>query len=328
MGRPRKRRREDVPPEEAPDVQPEPSPPIDSFTIPTFGDGGLLPNTDLASDLSGFPDVAMNNTFSHSIIPPSYIESFGPLPAYEASHGMDPIDPLLWDPPLNDSDLTPQASSTPDQQSTGPCSCLSLNYLALSDLQALKNFAFPAVIPRIRPALQTASTMINCTKCPMEPFSAIQNMQSLTALLTAIAERFHKILAGIDAEAIRLEERQEKKTFRVGDNSPENMHLHTGTLDCPMGYDINLDPQDWKKLAKQMLRTEVIGGGHNPMPLLGLVEELEKRQHRWHHDVSMHTEERRKLFGAENLCRNKGDEAMCLRMIGHIRIMVEQMKWE
>jgi hypothetical protein len=241
---------------------------------------------------------------------------------------MDPIDPLLWDPTPNDSGFKSQASSTPGQPDTGPCSCLSLNYLALSDLQSLNNFDFPAVIPRIRPSLTTASTMIHCTKCPTEAFAAIQNMQSLNALLSAIAERFHKVLAGIDAEAVRLEQTQGKKAFRVGDNSPENRHLHTGTLDCPMGYDLNLDPQNWKQLAKQMLKTEVIGGGHNQTPLLGLVEELEKRQHRWHHDTSMHTEERTRLFGAENMCRNKGEQAMCLRMIGHIRIMVEQMNWD
>ncbi|KAJ4296573.1 hypothetical protein N0V90_006619 [Kalmusia sp. IMI 367209] len=170
--------------------------------------------------------------------------------------------------------------------------------------------------------------MIHCTKCPTETFSAIQNMQSLNALLSAITERFHKVLAGINAEAIRLEQTGEKKPFRVGDNSPENAHLHTGTLDCPMGYDLKLDPHDWKKLAKQMLRTEVDGGGHNPTPLVGLIEELEKRQNKWHNDAHMHTEERTRLFGAENMCRSKGEGAMCLRMVAHIRIMIEQLDWD
>lgn len=241
---------------------------------------------------------------------------------------MDPIDPLLWDPPPNDSGFNSQANSTPGLPDDGPCSCLSLNYLALSDLQSINNFAFPAVIPRIRPALTTASTIMNCTKCPTETFGAIQNMQALNALLSATAERFHKVLSGIDAEAVRLEQAQEKKSFRIGDNSAENRHLHTGTLDCPMGYDLNLDPQDWKRLAKQMLKTEVMGGGHNLTPLLGLVEKLEERQRRWHHDTSMYTEDRIRLFGAEDMCRNQGDQALCLRMMRHIRIMVEQMNWD
>lgn len=83
MGRPRKRRREDVQPEEAPEGQPEPNSIIDAFIMPTFGDSGLIPNTDLTADLSGFQDVPVNNTFSNSIMPPTYVESFGPVPTYE-----------------------------------------------------------------------------------------------------------------------------------------------------------------------------------------------------------------------------------------------------
>ncbi|KAL5394816.1 hypothetical protein PMIN04_000383 [Paraphaeosphaeria minitans] len=326
MGRPRKRRREDIPPEGAQEGQPEPSPTLDGFTMPIFRDSGLNSHTDLTADFPGYQSILMNGVFSGSLIPPSYIESFGPVPTYES--GMDPIDPLLWDLPPNDSGFNSQASSTPGQPESGLCSCLSLNYLALSDLQSITNFAFPAVMSRIRPALITASTMINCTKCPTENFSAIQNMQALNTLLSAIAERFHKVLSGIDAEAVRLEQTQEKKSFRVGDNSTENRHLHTGTLDCPMGYDLSLDAQDWKRLAKQMLKTEVMGGGHNLTSLLGVVEELEKRQRRWHQDTSMYTEERIKMFGAENMCRNEGDQAMCLRMMSHIRTMVERMDWD
>lgn len=161
----------------------------------------------------------------------------------------------------------------------------------------------------------------------MEVFSAIQNMQSLNGLLAAIAERFHKVLAGIDAEAIRLEQAGEKKPFRVGDNSPENMHLHTGRLDCPMGYDLKLDPHDWRKLAKQMLRTEVLGGGHNPIPLIKIVEDLESRQERWHADRSVHIEERTRLFGAENMCSSTSENALCLRMAGQIRVMIDKMDW-
>lgn len=175
--------------------------------------------------------------------------------------------------------------------------------------------------------MTTASAMIHCTKCPTETFSAIQNTQALNSLLSAIAERFHKVLAGIDAEAVRLEQAQEKKKFRVGDNSNENRHLHTGTLDCPMGYDLNLDAQDWKRLAKQMLKTEVVGGGHNRTPLLGVVEQMESRQHRWHRTANMHHDETTKMFGAENMCKNNGEQALCLQMMRHVRNMVERMDW-
>lgn len=136
------------------------------------------------------------------------------------------------------------------------------------------------------------------------------------------------MLAGIDAEAIRLEQNQERKPLRVGDNSPENMHLHTGSPHCPMSYELRLEAQDWKRLAKQMLKTEVLGEGRNPSSLLGSLDELEKRQHRWHQDKAMQTEERAQLFGAGSMCRDKGEDALCLKMIGHVRIMVEQMNWD
>lgn len=232
---------------------------------------------------------------------------------------------MLWDSTAEDSGPD---KTTPDQADTGFCTCLSVMYLALTDLQSITSFAFPAVVPRIRPALATASAMIHCPKCPRAAFNAIQNVQSVSALLTAIAERFHKVLAAIDTEADRLESIGEKKDFRMGDNDPQNAHLHTNSMDCPMGFDIKLEAKDWRKLAKQMLKTEVLGGGRNPNSLWALLEQLEARQRRWHTDVSMHTEERTKLFGAHNMCRSKGDDAVCLRMVNQTRLMINQMNWE
>ncbi|KAF1975059.1 hypothetical protein BU23DRAFT_87051 [Bimuria novae-zelandiae CBS 107.79] len=331
MGRPRKRRREETPMEDTQEGAVDPSPTVNGFSMHNFGDEGLRPQTDLTPtvDFPGFGGVSLDDAFAEAMIPPSYAEAFGQVPAYDPSHShsVHPIDPLLWEQQPSDSDFQSQANSTPGQPDTGPCTCLSLMYLALSDLQSINNFSFPAVVPRIRATLNTASVMVHCIKCPTEMFSAIQNMQSLNSLLGAIAERFHKVLAEIDAEADRLEQSGMKKPFRVGDNSPENMHLHTGSTDCPMGYDIDLDPRDWRKLAKQMLKTEVMGGGHNPTSLVRLLEEVEERQHKWHFDKSMHAEERTRLFGAENMCK-EGEGAICLRMVGQLRNMVNQMKWD
>ncbi|KAK3204039.1 hypothetical protein GRF29_106g1427830 [Pseudopithomyces chartarum] len=236
--------------------------------MPILGDDSSMPQTNLTVDFPGFEGIPLNNVFPNAMGPPTYADGFGGIPTYDTSHGMDPIDPLLWGHHPDDSGFNSQANSTPGPQDNTACSCLSLMYLSLTDLQSLNDFSFPAVITRIRPALATASTIVHCPKCPMDVFSAMQNIQSLNSLLGAIAQRFHKVLTAIDEEAARLEQAGEKKPFRVGDNSPQNAHLHTGTTDCPMGYDLNLDPQDWKKLAKLALKTEVLGGGHNPMPFM------------------------------------------------------------
>lgn len=198
-------------------------------------------------------------------------------------------------------------------------------YLTITDLNSITNFSFPAVIPHLRQAMNTASAMIHCPKCPRENHGALQNMQSLALLLSSLAERFHKVLAEIDAEADRLQQSGSKKPFRIGDNSRENRHLHTGTLDCPMGFDIELEPKDWRKLAKQALKTEVLGGGCNMAPLSALLDELEKRQLTWHADETMQTPERTRMFGGhEGPCR----DAVCLKMVEQVRRMVVNMRWE
>ena len=175
--------------------------------------------------------------------------------------------------------------------------------------------------------MNTASTMLRCEKCPREAFSTIQNVQSLSALLSAIAERFHKVLAEIDAEASRLELTGEKKPFRIGDFNPSTMHLHTATPDCPMGFNIELEAKDWRLLAKKALKTEVLGGGAQT-PFVTLLDEMEQRQHRWHTDINLHLEEREKLFGPQNCGANAGKDAQCVKMVGSIRQMVNRLAWD
>ena len=238
---------------------------------------------------------------------------------------MDPaIDPSLWNDQPDMSKIDPSIT-LPNQPDEAPCTCLSIMYLTLTELQTLSSFSFPAVVPPLRQAMSTASSIIHCDKCPKGTFSAIQNVQSLSALLAAIGERFHRVLFDIESEADRLERTGEKKPFRVGDNNPALQHLHTGTLDCPMGFNIQLEPKDWKALAKKALQTEVLGGGSNSTPFTTLLDQFEERQHRWHmnHD---NLEERIRIFGEHNMCR-PGD-AQCVRTINQVRNMIAQMKWE
>ena len=85
MGRPRKRRREDLPPEEAQEGQLETIPTINGFTMPTFGDSDLVSHTELTASLPGFEGVPMDNAFSSSMIPPPYVEAFGEGPTCDST---------------------------------------------------------------------------------------------------------------------------------------------------------------------------------------------------------------------------------------------------
>lgn len=148
----------------------------------------------------------------------------------------------------------------------------------------------------------TVSDIINCPYCPKDGYTAQQNVSSLSALFKAILERFNKAINWIDAEAKRLEETGEKKPYRIGDNNPSLHHLHTGTLDCPMGFNIELEAQDWKRLVKNALKTEIYGGGSNPLPLMDLIQEAESRQQRWHDAISLMTpEQRQQIFAPTHM---------------------------
>jgi hypothetical protein len=73
-----------VPSEDAEEGQLEPSPTIDGFSMPTFVDSGLTSHANLTADFPEFQGVPVSSAFSSDLIPPSYIESFGPVPAYES----------------------------------------------------------------------------------------------------------------------------------------------------------------------------------------------------------------------------------------------------
>lgn len=133
------------------------------------------------------------------------------------------------------------------------------------------------------------------------------------------------MLYEVDLEAARLVERGVKKSYRIGDNSAALAHMHTGTPDCPMGIDIDLEPADWQRLAKTAIRMEVHGGGGRAVWLLGLLDEVEKRQQRWHHHVEFQSEERMRLFGnmkpsADGTCHALGAD--------YLRKMIEGLGFE
>jgi hypothetical protein len=244
---------------------------------------------------------------------------------------MDPsIDPSLWNAQSNGANSESTITEEPIQQQETPCTCLSVMYLAISDLHTISSFTFPAVMVPLRRALTTASTLLHCEKCPKEPFTAIQNVSSLSALLSALAERFHKVLNEVEIEADRLESTHGKKLFRVSENSPETQHLHTAGANCPMGFDIELEGKEWRRLVKNAVKTEVLGGGTNPVPLKLMLDLFEQRQRRWHtnHAQMPQMDARIQIFGAQNACASDGSDAMCLRMVASVRSMINHLRWD
>jgi hypothetical protein len=331
MGRPRKRRRED----EETEVQPEAFDSISSIQfedVPEFG----FDAPDFSSDF--YPRQNQN---LQSV--PSALDVLGPnvLPNPELAFDPRlPIDPSLGlsgfgqTPPQWQS-LSTSSTSNAQTLDTAPssmdtsfpmakCSCLSDLYLALSVLQGQTTFDFPYVLPTIHSVMRTTTGVLRCEQCPKEMSTAMQNIMLLATLLTSITDCYRKLLTSVDVEAKRADEAGEKKRFRMGDNSPELMHLHTNTVDCPMGFDVELDGQEWRTLARKVIKAGVEGSRTDPPTIMGMASMLEERQHQWHQNPD--TLETRIHFGGDGKpCEPRDGEFSCLKMIMFVRRHVERL---
>ncbi|RAR07044.1 hypothetical protein DDE82_002986 [Stemphylium lycopersici] len=330
MGRPRKRRREGEADESAGlpvEAHDEYANVLNNYPeMPNFADFDSMispphmHNTHSSNESSGQGAITPGE-FDFNL-PSQFVPPSGPAFGYGLN---PPIDPSLWD---LQPDAQPNSVNGPssDQENLASCTCLTTTWLTLTELQAVTNFEFPQVVIPLRKAISALSDLISCPQCPNEPFSAIQNVQSLVSLMKAIIERLNKVLMEVDREAARLEVTGQKKPYRIGDNNPALFHLHTGTPDCPMCFNIELEAKDWRRLVKTALRTEVYGGGSNPQPLLDLVKESEVRQEKWHNDEHAWNEEMKQLHAGRADCdKSKGCEALGAQ---HIRRAIDNLKWD
>lgn len=189
------------------------------------------------------------------------------------------------------------------------CACVTHFNLAWWELQRLKQFDFPQALAPIRSATITASNMVRCEVCPREKGTARRNLSDLVTLLHEIVEKYKHLLDFIDSEYHRISAAGEQKPFQMGDNRPENAHLHSGTLDCPMRFEITLDPPEWHKLVLKVIKAMIIGPHCSGESLLQLVDKLADRQKAWHKDPA---------HPVNDLALSHED-LTCAKLIGQIR---------
>ncbi len=87
-----------------------------------------------------------------------------------------------------------------------------------------------------------------------------------------------------------------------------------------MAVDIELGPADWRRMARKVVRRDILGkedGTSKEGGLVGLLQDMERRQHEWH-------EKRRESIDQGSPCSEgdvgqAGGKHLCLKVIGLAR---------
>lgn len=281
MGRPRKRRREEIDEnqsakahelyEQLP-ITNELARPMDLRGTSTWH----MPDLSRCSDVDDFShDVSFPNTIEVedlSLFNQTEILKYGltnkqlPIASFPDEMPCD-INSPAEEPCLATTDIS--------------CSCLANIYLSITNVQSSSHMGFPFALGPLRAGLITADKLLACDRCTNELSSVQQNILLLNALLSAIAAGFDKLLRSINAEASRAQNENAKKKVCMGDTSVQNIHLHTGSPDCPGAFFVELDAQEWSNVAKRVVRKEIFDD-HGTLTLEKLLSNLENRQREWH----------------------------------------------
>lgn len=269
---------------------PEPLSDVDSRALDT----GVLDQNHFG-DLEGFPVHIQSPT---SLINTDNIPN--PLPSTQP--------PFQASQPLSHREAI---------QSNPSCTCLSNLYSALSSFQSLPPPSFPLTLGTLEKATTLSRDIVRCEECPKKHVWAVQNLMLLSTLFALIANEYSRLLAHIDERVAR----EETITLRMGERfSPETLHLHTGTSDCPMGFNLDLSGAEWGKITRKAIKQAVVGSDHSPREsLTGLIEKLEQRQIAWHTKTGQAEQYEQCKDRVQQERSDTVGPFMCLQIINNIR---------
>jgi len=221
-------------------------------------------------------------------------------------------------------DKLPYQASSEDQPATvteTQCFCLPSLYSTLSSFQSLLPPSFPFSMGVLTSATRVAQTACRCRQCPTQYASALQNLMLLSTLLPLIAHEYGKLLAYIDDRASK----GGTITFRMGEKEDTRNHIvqrHTGGADCPMAFDMEMSTEEWRSMARKVIKKRVTGP--DDFSVLGVLNDLESRQRHWHeHPVLIE-------FQHGTNCAEHGpevgDEHACLQMLTRVKHSIDALK--
>ena len=199
------------------------------------------------------------------------------------------------------------------------CACLANLYSTLSSFQSLPPSSFPFSMGALTKATTVARDACHCEQCPTDYASALQNLMLLSTLIPLIAHEYGKLLEHVNERASE----GDSITFRMSEKEHvlEQLHKHTFTVDCPMAFEMDLSAEEWRSMARKVIKSKVVGP--SGMNVLGVVDELEQRQLRWHeHPILIE-------FQHGTNCREpgpeNGQEHICMKLLSRARSSVEAL---
>lgn len=226
---------------------------------------------------------------------------------------------------VNENTVTIQDMGNPSSMQTVDlvgvsCSCLNELYSILASFQSLPPTSFPASRGPLIKATNLARRVVRCPHCPQDYPSALQNLMLLTTLLPLVAHGYAKLLQHIQEQAAQ----GCAVTYRVGDSSLSTIHLHTGTPECPMGFNVELDAEEWASMARKVVKQDIYGNNQKLDCVLSVVEELEQRQWIWHLLQPSCTDT---LLPPCHSQQNEPDQqGLCMQLIGVARRAIDNLK--
>ncbi|KAI4192110.1 MAG: hypothetical protein LQ346_004481 [Caloplaca aetnensis] len=201
---------------------------------------------------------------------------------------------------------------------TVPCTCLNELYAMLACFRPFPPPSFPVSRGPLTRATSLARCVVRCSFCPRDYPTALQNLMLMNTLLLLVAHGYAELLTHIQERSTQ----GEKITYRVGDASQANAHLHTGTPECPMGFYVELESEEWAVMARKVVKQDVFGNAQNIDCLIGVVEEMEQRQHIWH---------LLRPFSLNGSCTTEQPDdshehnGFCLQLTGRIRAAIDAL---
>ena len=187
------------------------------------------------------------------------------------------------------------------------CSCLSNLYSMLAKFQSLPEPSFPYSMGALRSAAALGHDVVACHDCSQAHNTAIQNSMLLGTLLQLLIMEYAKLLKHIDEKS----KQAEKIAFRFGDSSSLFDHRHTGRPDCPMAINVELSGDEWRTLARKAIAQEVVGNSQSSRGLVGLIQEMRDRQASWRERFS--TSQCRGLHSADQQHSSEASDHLCVQ---------------